>query len=123
MSNYIRNLLSANEKKDILNILVIGATHERYEQQLALTGHNFYSYNDGGKQWNREYGEKPKNYVTLDSIPSYIRPDLILTHVSGQRLDIAHELANFYGIKIIRHTHTLPQSKEEKERKFTAMEK
>lgn len=111
----IRNLLSANEDKKQLNILVIGATHERYEQQLCLTGHKFYSYNDSIKQWNTEYGPKPENYITLNAIPSYIRPDLVLTHVSGHRLEMANDLANHFGVKVIRHTHTLPESLKEKE--------
>jgi glycosyltransferase involved in cell wall biosynthesis len=111
----IRTILSANEDKKRLNILVIGATHERYEQQLCLTGHKFYSYNDSIKQWNTQYGAKPENYIVLNAIPSYIRPDLVLTHVSGNRLETANELANHFGVNVIRHTHTLPESIQEKE--------
>lgn len=106
-------MLSANEDKKVLTILVVGATHERYEQQLSLSGHKFYSYKDGGKEWNTKYGPIPPNYTVLDSIPTYILPDLVLTHVSGARLELAHEIAHHYGIKVIRHTHTLPQSPQE----------
>lgn len=112
LSNLIRSTLSPLDNRDVLDILVIGSTHERYEQQLCLTGHNFYVYREG-KEWNNDYGLKPDNYICLDNIPSYLRPDLILTHVSGNRLEIASELSSYYGIKTIRHTHTLPQSKEE----------
>jgi glycosyltransferase involved in cell wall biosynthesis len=111
----IRNLLSANEDKKQLSILVVGATHERYEQQLCSTKHRFYSYNDGGKEWNSQYGAKPENYIVLNAIPSYIRPDLVLTHVSGARLEIANDLANHFGVNVIRHTHTLPESVKEME--------
>jgi len=114
MSN-IRTILSANEKRERLNILVVGATHERYEQQLCLTGHKFYSYNDQVKVWNNQYGAKPDNYITLDSIPTYIRPDVVLTHVSGQRLEMANDIGAHFGIKVIRHTHTLPESLLEQE--------
>ena len=106
-------MLAANEDKKVLTILVIGATHERYEQQLCLSGHKFYSYKDGGKEWNTHYGPIPPNYFVLDSIPTYLRPDLVLTHTSGARLELAHEIAHHYGIKVIRHTHTLPQSPQE----------
>ena len=113
LKNCIRSILSANEDKKLLNILVIGATHERYEQQLCLTGHKFYSFKDGGKEWNTHYGPIPPNYFVLDAIPTYLRPDLVLTHVSGDRLELAHKIAHHYGIKVIRHTHTLPQSPQE----------
>lgn len=95
-----------------LNILVIGATHERYEQQLCKTGHNFFSINHG-KEWNAEYAEIPKNYFLVDYIPNEITFDLVLTHTSGERLGIALEYAKIMNLKVIRHTHVLPQSEEE----------
>lgn len=112
LKNHIRTLLSANETKEKYTILVIGATHERYEQQLCKTGHTFYSYNNG-KTWNQEYGEMPENYIPVDFIPTYVRPDLVLCHVSGERLEIANNIAQNYGVKVIRHTHTLPQTNDE----------
>ena len=45
-----------------LNILTF-PTHERYEQGLAQTGHNFYAYRaEGIKDWNPNYGQIPDNY-------------------------------------------------------------
>ena len=48
-----------------LNILTF-QTHERYEEQLCKTGHNFYAFNlDGMKQWNTKYAPMPENYVLM----------------------------------------------------------
>lgn len=91
-----------------LNILVIGATHERYEQTLALTGHNFYSLNVGGKQWDSDYAKKPNNYYSIDYIPIEVDFDLILVHTSCERLKIALDLRQKFNIPVIRHTHILP---------------
>ncbi len=95
-----------------LNIVVIGATHERYEQQLCKTGHNFFSVRHG-KEWDLNCGAVPNNYHIVDYIPNNIMPDLIITHVSGERLDIAQEYAGFFGVNVIRHTHTLPENEYE----------
>lgn len=113
VKTYLRQNFIASNPDEKLNILVIGATHERYEQQLCKTGHNFYSINHG-KTWNKDYGEIPENYnLLIDSIPYYIKPDIVLTHVSGERLKIAVEIAQECNCKVIRHTHTLPESQEE----------
>ena len=108
----IRAYLNSINKDAPYNILVIGATHERYEQALCKTGHNFYSLKHG-KEWNKKYGKTPDNYIELNYIPPYLNFDLILCHVSGERLDIANDLSSVYKIPVIRHTHTLPQSLEE----------
>ena len=68
-------LRSANRPKK-LNILTF-ATHERYEQNLCKTGHNFYSL-AVGKTWDTDYGDVPENYHIIDSIPDYLDFDLIL---------------------------------------------
>jgi glycosyltransferase involved in cell wall biosynthesis len=95
-----------------LNVLVVGCTHERYEQQLCLTGHNFVCLQHA-KKWNSSYGKRPENYILYNNLPTYICPDLILIHASDDRLGIAWELSNYFRIPIIRHTHTLPTSNEE----------
>lgn len=52
-------------KKDKLNILCMH-THERYQINLAKTGHNFYVLSDTRqKQWNETYGKMPNNYFAL----------------------------------------------------------
>lgn len=103
--NGILNSCNLNDKK--LNIIVVGATHERHETTLSLTGHNFFSIIHG-KKWNTEYGYKPKNYYQLESLPICFPYHLVLCHTSDQRLFIAAELSQKLGIPLIRHTHVLP---------------
>lgn len=109
----LRSILRRVSRPEKLNILVVGATHERYEQALCKTGHNFFSLKQG-KQWNTDYGNIPENYKPIDYIPFYLDFDLILVHTSDQRLQIAHDLKQQLGIPILRHTHTLPQDEGER---------
>lgn len=111
-STKIRSILRSVVQKDCLNILVLGVAHERYETTLAQTGHNFYCL-DQWKKWNTEYGEIPKNYNFLKYIPYDLEFDLILCHVSDQRLEIAVELGDSLNIPVIRQTHTLPETERE----------
>ena len=76
-------LRSANRPKK-LNILTF-ATHERYEQNLCKTGHNFYSL-ALGKTWDTDYGQVPENYHIINSIPDYIDFDLILVKSHKDRM-------------------------------------
>ena len=97
-----------------LNILTF-ATHERYEENLCKTGHNFYSL-PIGKTWDTDYAPVPDNYHIISTIPDYVDFDLILTHTSCDRMFKAHQLlsgsdineGNKTGIPILRHTHVLP---------------
>ena len=97
-----------------LNILTF-ATHERYEENLCKTGHNFYSL-PIGKTWDTDYAPVPDNYHIINTIPDYVDFDLILTHTSCDRMFKAHQLlsgsdineGNKTGIPILRHTHVLP---------------
>jgi hypothetical protein len=97
-----------------LNILTF-ATHERYEENLCKTGHNFYSLAIG-KTWDTDYAPVPDNYHIINTIPDYIDFDLILTHTSCDRMFKAHQhlagsdvtQGNKTGIPILRHTHVLP---------------
>lgn len=113
MKNEIRAILRAASNPKKLNILVIGCTHERYEQALCQTGHDFYCLTVG-KEWDRSYGKIPDNYHIVNYIPDYIDFDLILIHRSDV-IEIAQELSSKLKIAIIRHTHTVPQSEQEKE--------
>jgi hypothetical protein len=110
----IRSIMRRCEPKRKLNILTF-ATHERYEENLCKTGHNFYSLAIG-KTWDTDYAPVPDNYHIIDAIPEQVDFDLILTHTSCDRmfqayqhltgLDIAN--GNRAGIPILRHTHVLP---------------
>lgn len=108
----INGILDSVLADNKLNIIVIGATHERYESTLALTGHNFFSLQNG-KSWDSSYARMPRNYFSLESIPIAFNYNLVLCHTSDERLNIAKELSSQLGIPLIRHCHTLPFSNEE----------
>jgi len=96
-----------------LNILTF-ATHERYEENLCRTGHNFYSLKFG-KEWDTTYAPIPDNYHIIDTLPDWIDIDLVLSHTSCNRLQVAHDLltntkggAGQAACPILRHCHILP---------------
>lgn len=114
----VRSFMGKNKTKEKLNILTF-ATHERYEENLCKTGHNFYSLNYG-KTWNSTYAPVPHNYFIIDDIPSWLDIDLILSHTSCERLQVAHDIlsetrgsANQITVPIIRHCHILPNTESE----------
>lgn len=95
-----------------LNILTF-ATHERYEENLCKTGHNFYSLRVG-KEWDETYAPVPKNYHIIDSVPESLDIDLVLCH-TNDRIQVAHDiLSATRGMQgqltcpILRHCHVLP---------------
>ena len=107
----VRSYMRTPEEK--LNILTF-ATHERYEETLCRTGHNFYSIKVG-KEWDTTYAPVPSNYHIVDTLPEWVEIDLVLSHTSCGRLQVAHDLLT--GTKgmamqapcpIIRHCHVLP---------------
>ena len=110
----VRSIIKTIDLNRKLNILTF-ATHERYEENLCKTGHNFYSLKIG-KLWDTSYAKVPENYFLLDSIPDYLNFDLILDHTGCDRVKVAHDALSFSsgsknnisGIPIIRHNHVLP---------------
>ncbi len=112
----IRNIMRRCNVPEKLNILTF-PTHERYEENLCKTGHNFYSLTVlPGKEWDEDYAKIPENYSILNNIPDDIEFDLILAHSSCNRLQIAHDYlsstqgatANMCYIPVLRHCHVLP---------------
>jgi len=111
----VRAIMRSAQRSTIkkLNILTF-ATHERYEENLCKTGHNFYSLKFG-KEWDTTYAPVPKNYHIVDKIPEHVDIDLVLSHTSCNRIQVAHDLltetqGRFNGlpIPILRHCHVLP---------------
>lgn len=108
----VASMLKKVKRGDKLNILTF-ATHERYEENLCKTGHNFYSFKYG-KEWDETYAPIPANYHIVDYVPESI--DIILSHTSCNRLQVAHDLisgtkgspTNQLAIPILRHCHVLP---------------
>lgn len=102
------------KRRDKYNILTF-CTHERYETQLAKTGHNFYAYGaEGIKTWNENYGPRPDNYHLLDSrhganqIPLYLDLDFVLSQNKFGQFQIALQVARQLHLPIVSLEHTLP---------------
>jgi len=122
----IRSLMRKVSRDRKLNILTF-ATHERYEENLCKTGHEFYSLRVG-KEWDTSYAAVPDNYHIIDHIPEYVDIDIILSHTSCQRLQIAHDLlsstrnanGNKLTIPIMRMAHTLPDIRFDVQQQISA---
>lgn len=111
MSNQTLNIINkSTSKKDKYNILTFD-THERYQTQLAKTGHNFYSFtHDGSKGWVEAYGKKPSNYYTLpkNSLVNGIDFDFILSQSKFGQFQASHQINNYLRLPIVSLEHTLP---------------
>lgn len=107
----IRSILRRQQRQEPLNILTF-CTHERYEQKLCQTGHNFYSINYG-KEWDKDYGEIPENYYSVREVPHYVDFDLILCHTACDRLRVSHNIQNDFNIPILLHMHVLPDARND----------
>jgi glycosyltransferase involved in cell wall biosynthesis len=108
----IRHIMKGEPSKT-LNILTF-TTHERYEETLCKTGHNFYALR-AGKEWDETYAPVPDNYHIVDSIPDYVDIDLVLSHTSDNRIQIAHDIltstrgkSGQLACPILMHCHVLP---------------
>lgn len=109
----VRSYMKKVKRGDKLNILCY-PTHERYEENLCKTGHNFYSI-AATKEWIIEYAPVPKNYHLIETIPEHVDIDLILAHTSCINLQLAHNLLsggignrNEISVPILRMSHVLP---------------
>jgi glycosyltransferase involved in cell wall biosynthesis len=112
INNSVRRILHvANRPKpEKYNILTF-PTHERYESQLAKTGHNFYSFHlPKLKKWNKDQIKPPENYYILpESQPcEYIKYDFILSQSKFWQFQVAQQLSPALNVPIISLEHTLP---------------
>jgi glycosyltransferase involved in cell wall biosynthesis len=110
----------ANKKYNILTF----PTHERYESQLAKTGHNFYSFNiKDGKKWNKEQISPPENYHILPEgyICEYIPYDFILVQSKFWQYQVAKQINQALMLPIIVLEHTLPTPQTISEQNIQAM--
>ena len=112
---------AATRGSEPLNILTF-PTHERYEEVLCKTGHNFYSYGaEGLRQWNEEVAVVPDNYAILDErlgpnqIPTYANLDCILSQNKFGQFQIAKNVAQWLHLPIISLEHTLPMTNWDEE--------
>lgn len=111
MSNQTASIISKSTcKEKTYNILTFD-THERYQTQLAKTGHNFYAFrSDGCKEWNQDYGKQPENYYTLpkNSIYHGIDFDFILSQSKFGQMQASHQINQMLKLPIVSLEHTLP---------------
>jgi hypothetical protein len=103
----LKSLIRQATREKPLNIIVVGATHERYESNLCKTGHNFFCLKNG-KEWDSSYAPVPENYHIINQIPYHQEFDLILVHTSDERINVAQDIQEYCNIPIIRHCHVLP---------------
>ena len=109
MRRQISIIDKANRNKTKYNILTFNA-HERYQTQLAKTGHNFYSFNhEEGKDWYEGHGKMPENCYQLgrNNIPNIVF-DMILSHSKFGQYQIAQKINDTLQIPLISLEHTLP---------------
>lgn len=108
LHSIIQNVGRSKDKP--YNILTFN-THERYQTQLAKTGHNFYAFNfDGGKGWVDGHAPMPKNYYQLPKNSLYpgIPFDFILVNSKFGQYQAATKINNSLQIPVICLEHTLP---------------
>jgi glycosyltransferase involved in cell wall biosynthesis len=106
-------LQKATRKNKQYNILTF-STHERYQGELAKTGHQFYLlHGDGIKKWNKTFGPVPSNHTLLDGskgsfqIPNDIEFDFILSQ-SKSHMQVARQLSLNLNIPIVSSELTTP---------------
>lgn len=114
MYSQVATITHRATNKGPLNILCMD-THERYQTNLAQTGHNFYSfYVEGQKVWNPVYGETPDNYHRIlnpsgrNQLQNAVIFDLILSQNKFGQFQVLSEVAKQIGVPIINVEHTLP---------------
>lgn len=107
------------DEETTLNIITF-CTHERYEQSLSKTGHNFYSLKSG-KLWNSDYGSQPSNYHQVSRLAEHVDYDLVLCQ-DGGRYNEARQIASMYNIPLIFLTHTLPDVRQNTEAQKASMQ-
>jgi hypothetical protein len=94
-------------------------THERYEQSLSKTGHNFYSLKLG-KVWNSDYGSQPNNYHQVNRLPEHLYYDLVLCQDMGRYRE-AKKVAEMYSVPLVMLTHTLPDVRYSVEKQISQL--
>ncbi len=116
--NAVRSIVREFTRGDKpLNILC-SPTHERYESNLAKTGHNFYGFTAvesdgravvGMKPWNDKFAKRPTNYHLIgNKLPINVDFDLVLSQNKfGQYQNLA-PIASALQIPLISLEHTLP---------------
>lgn len=108
----VKNIIGqvGEKSKSKYNILTFN-THERYQSQLAKTGHNFYAFmHEGAKEWYEGHAPLPSNYYVLpkNSIFPAIQFDLILSNSKFGQFQTTQNINKTLQIPVISLEHTLP---------------
>jgi len=107
--NILNQTNQENDKRK-LNILTFN-THERYQTQMAKTGHDFYAFNyENSKEWFPKHADMPDNYFQLPKNAVYpgIVFDLILVHSKFGQFQTATNVNKRLQIPMVVLEHTLP---------------
>jgi len=97
-----------------LNILSF-PTHERYQENLSKTGHNFYLWqSEGIKPWIESYAKVPQNTILLNpdrgnnQLPVEVDIDIVLSQNKFGQFSIASQIASQISVPLVSIEHTLP---------------
>ena len=116
MATILQAVIRRATRKDDepLNILTF-PTHERYQTNIAETGHNFYLWQGKGiNPWKSEYSPVPKGHTLLNptrgdaQIPDYVDIDLVLSQNKFGQFQIAEQIAKQLKCPLVSLEHTLP---------------
>lgn len=108
----VKNIISrvGSPKKERYNILTFN-THERYQSQLAKTGHNFYAFmHEGAKEWYDGHAPMPDNYYVLpkNALFPAINFDFILSNSKFGQFQVTQQINRALQLPVISLEHTLP---------------
>lgn len=118
MLSPVASLTRRGYRQPPYNILTF-PTHERYESNLAQTGHNFYAWRQPDiKDWNATYAPVPENYILLaGQFPPGVQFDFILSQNKFGQFQVAHQLSEQLHLPLISLEHTLPVEQWPQEKK------
>lgn len=124
MFKTLKIINDVNRTSKKYNILTFN-THERYQTQLAKTGHNFYCFNqDGGKDWIDGHAPMPSNFYQLpkNSVYPGIVFDLIMVNSKFGQFQTAMKINRQLQVPVVVLEHTLPLENWPKEQLQTFQE-
>ncbi len=108
MSSIAREL--KRKPGDRLNIGTF-VCHERFDPNLAKTGHNFYAFpGEKVREWNYQYSPLPSNYKLLrgNNLPPDVHLDCFIVGNGAVHIPIAKQIMGHANIPIINVHHVLP---------------
>lgn len=100
----------ARNPGDKLNIGTF-VCHERFDPNLAKTGHNFYAFpGKEVRQWNFQYSPLPENYKLLSQprLPPDVHLDCFIVGNGAVHIPLAQEIMGHANVPIINVHHVLP---------------